>query len=507
MDLVNGGHINHCHVQTDLDASAIRGVMIKKRETLKAFEREIAQLVEKKGEIEKDLVRLGTALRPACNHNMNLLPNEILGRVFTLVVRDHGLPVAFPMRKGITPPQLVISHVCSHWRRVALCTPELWSNTQLTYLADIDPQRLAHLTWLHQRWLARAGTFPVSLSISFDDSGSMKDYEIANALQRIILPFRVKRLHLALSYQTFMNLTISPSLESALSDFTEVSVNLTVLGDETVSSEEINNQYFIPRLRSITFETLDWIPLDCWLRLNHQSLPWSQLRSVEVDDIALDDLELLVNILHQIPMLQALKLGACPFHFDSLQKTLTMSSLLDFSLKLDVEEDMVYVNYDKILRSFICPSLTKFKLHGSSYWTTETVEILKRQYNLQRLEKVEFHGVALPVSHLLRSAPMLHSFSIGRLAILDDDTIIGISNGTLAQRLRELVLSCTCDIGEVLGMVEARKKTVDALIDNGCTWKEEITVLRKVALRGINEYRERIKTLREAGISITFTWP
>ncbi|KAF8351743.1 hypothetical protein F5887DRAFT_1277545 [Amanita rubescens] len=494
MDLVNGGYVNHCHS----DASAIRRDMIKKRETLKDIERAISQLVEKKGEIEKDLVRLGTAA-----YNRNLLPNEILGHVFIQVVQDQGLPVAFPMRKKIALPQLAISHVCSHWRKVALRTPELWSSTQLSYLMKYP--NLDHVTWLHQRWLARAGTFPVSLSIDFDRS--MESVEIASSLQKILLPFRVKKLHLSLTYPTFVDLATFSISESALSDFTEVSLDLTtVSSDETWSVENI---HFISRLRSIKLFSGDENPLDDWLRRNLQSLPWSQLRSMEVDWIFLDNLGLLVDILRQIPTLQVLKLNIYPFHVDSL-KALTMPSLLDFSLTLEVNEDLLgpEVNFDKILRSFTCPSLTKFELYGSPYWTTETVEILKRQYNLQRLREVEFRRaitVALPVSHLLRSAPMLHSFSIGRAAILDDDTIIGISNGTLARFLRRLEVHCTCDVEEVFGMVEARKKTVDALIDNGCSWREEITVLRNVVALGRwkDEYGERVRALKEAGISIT----
>ena len=97
MDSVDCGRVNQLHVQNDSDASAIRGVMIQKRETLRRVEREIAQLtgevaqlVGNKREIERDLVRLGAALGP---HNRFLLPNEILTRVFVLAVQDQALRV------------------------------------------------------------------------------------------------------------------------------------------------------------------------------------------------------------------------------------------------------------------------------------------------------------------------------------------------------------------------------------------------------------------------------
>ena len=48
--------------------------------------------------------------------------------------------------------------MCSPWRKVALHTPELWSDTHLNYPVD-HPGRLISL---HQRWLARKRKFPVS---------------------------------------------------------------------------------------------------------------------------------------------------------------------------------------------------------------------------------------------------------------------------------------------------------------------------------------------------------
>ena len=87
--------------------------------------------------------RLGVALAP---HRHILLPIEILNSIFTLLALGYG-PVAFPLPKENAPPQLVISHVCSHWRKVALRTPELWSNTHFMYQSN--GSRLARLVNLH----------------------------------------------------------------------------------------------------------------------------------------------------------------------------------------------------------------------------------------------------------------------------------------------------------------------------------------------------------------------
>ena len=85
--------------------------------------------------------------------------------------------------------------------------------------------------------------------------------------------------------------------------------------------------------------------------------------------------------------------------------------------------------FDQILRSFICPSLTKFTLNAND-GKTKSYQILKQQYNIQELREVAFEGCfALPASSFLRDAPILNSLLLGPNDIMDGDTVMGISNG------------------------------------------------------------------------------
>jgi hypothetical protein len=197
------------------EASIIRGVMIQKKEALGLLKRKVIELEEdlkrKVIELEDDIIRFAAAHLP---HKHNLLPNEILGRIFVQAAQDYGA-VAFPMLKTKNPPQLAVSHVCSHWRMVALCTSKLWSNTSLHYPKD----NVFPVVHLHQRWLSRAGILPVTLSIKFNES--MDSTDIAWALEKILSPFHVKRLLLDLNYDKFV----------ALWDFPEIALwkwNLTL---------------------------------------------------------------------------------------------------------------------------------------------------------------------------------------------------------------------------------------------------------------------------------------
>jgi hypothetical protein len=491
VNTVHVGRLNRSPTQNDAKATqarAIRGVMIQKREAVKRIEDEIAQLVENKRGLEEDLVRLGTVLAP---HNDGLLPNEVLSHIFMLLALGYGT-VTFPIPKNNAPPQLVVSHVCSHWRRVALHTPELWSDTYLIFPTNIYHRN--HYIYFHQRWVFRARTSLVTLSIRFDESSP--NNELASALQNILLPIQVKRLRLRLTYKQLMALLTLP--EAALSGLSEFEVELR-FPDRNMDINMSDPHSLITRLRSVTFRA----GAEDWIDRLRPSLPWGQLRSLKFEIYMGNQEGLIMDILREIPMLEALSLQIFGI---GMWEQLTMPSLRNLTMQLISGMVTNGMDIDNMLRKFLCPALTQFALifHGS--WTCETFEILKQQYNMQELRELKIFGTfALPISSILRDAPMLHSLSLRQNPMMDEEALIGVANGTLGQFLRGLEIDMPYDAREVLDMVEARKKTVDGLIKNGCSWREEITSLKDVVIHTTDgkDYKERIIALEEAGIHVT----
>lgn len=485
MDLANVQAVNPSHVGSNTRST--RSVMRQKRETLKSINDEIVQLVQKKRRLEKDL---------GATYNHDILPNEILGQIFILVAQNHG-PVVFPIYNTNFPPQLTITHVCSHWRQVALRTSELWNNTCLDF--RVESEMGSHnLLLLHGRWLLRARKFPVTLSVHFREPS----FGVSNTLQVILFPLKVKRLHLDLKYGKFVELSALP--ETILSDSATLELCLSLYQSDLDINMNIPN-HLITRIRSIT---LYGSTFDVWLDKLSPSFPWGQLRSMSVPNIPITNLHPVVDVLRQMRMLQALHLKvAKECRVQDALEDVAMPSLLDFNLQVSLHGHNGEV-LDKILCSFTCHSLTKFSLVTYTHWTSSTFEVLGRRYNMQRLQEVHFSGsMVLPVSVVLQKAPLLCKLSVISGAILDDQAIMGISVGTLGRCLRRLELDIKCDISEVLRMVEARKQTVDGLIENGCTWEEEITVLTDVEIsidEDDSQYRETVNALKKAGIIITF---
>ena len=483
MDLppVNFGPLHQFHSQNGAEARAIRDVMIQKREAAG----DIAQFVENQGGLEEDLVRAGVALAP---HTHSLLPNEVLSHIFIFLALGYET-VMFPNPKHTTPPQLVVSCVCSRWRSVALHTPELWSETYLIFQRSHHD----HHVRFHRQWVSRARTFPVTLSIAFNEwLGS----ELGSTLRNILLPIQVKRLSLCLAYEELMALSTLP--DAALSGVSEFEVVLT-FPDLDVSVDVSGPHPLITRLRSVTFL---WAESGDWIDQLHPSFPWSQLRSLKFETYTKDLGDVIIGILRQTPMLEVLSLQ---IYDTGMWEQVIMPSLRTLTMELALEA-VNGTEVDNVLRSFMCPSLAELTLSVRDSWTCDTFDILKRRYNMRELRKAHFFGpLALPASTFLRGAPMLHSLLLQGSATMDEEALIGVSNGTLGRFLRRLAVDTLYDLGEVLDMVEARKKTVDRLIENGCSWREEVTSLKDVVVhtKDGKDYEERVTALEEAGIHIT----
>ncbi|KAF5327583.1 hypothetical protein D9619_004652 [Psilocybe cf. subviscida] len=88
-----------------------------------------------------------------------LLPTEIIARIFLCFTSDPTQPSQTPNIKSFdesVKQPLILSHVCKHWRYVALGTPILWSSIYIT--RDLHPN-LLHL------FLRRTLGFPLAVYI------------------------------------------------------------------------------------------------------------------------------------------------------------------------------------------------------------------------------------------------------------------------------------------------------------------------------------------------------
>ncbi|KAH9481413.1 hypothetical protein JR316_0005939 [Psilocybe cubensis] len=101
-----------------------------------------------------------------------ILPPEILAEIFAYCIPTEQFPI--PSR---TEAPLLLTHVSSFWRSVAISTPDLWSSFHINYKDPTEDIALANL------WLSRSLNKRLSISIAVD-FGEQPQQAILDALCR-----------------------------------------------------------------------------------------------------------------------------------------------------------------------------------------------------------------------------------------------------------------------------------------------------------------------------------
>ncbi|KIK51373.1 hypothetical protein GYMLUDRAFT_50607 [Collybiopsis luxurians FD-317 M1] len=107
---------------------------------------------------QKRLQLLGTRNQLALIHR---LPLELLAEIFCVYCEeDEQISSLNPTAQ--LPPQLVVCHVCHHWRELAQSTPRLWTNLEIEMYNGNYPDHISMAT----KWLSRSGSLPIYIRFS-----------------------------------------------------------------------------------------------------------------------------------------------------------------------------------------------------------------------------------------------------------------------------------------------------------------------------------------------------
>lgn len=207
------------------------------------------------------------------NSSISTLPPEILGEIFVRCLPQEQ----FPVPSGREAP-LLLTHVSSQWRKLALSTPELWAALHVDYK---DPDEDIPATEL---WLSRSGCCPLSLSIAIDFNEQphqdILDLLCKHSHRWRHIRFDFRRLLCAAMY------TLVPAHDN-LMQLTTFEFHARDISDSNVS--QITNLLSLaPQLREVTWvddladtETLLELPLKRLTRLSlameHGTLDYLQL--------------------------------------------------------------------------------------------------------------------------------------------------------------------------------------------------------------------------------------
>ena len=181
------------------------------------------------------------------------LPPEVMSEIFL-----HCMAPVDPFDPRESPrldkSPLLVSQLCSRWRKIALSTPRLWTSFALT----IQPKYLKDDVLLAKTWLGRSGTCPLSIAL-----GSRGNY--SRSMQSLTDVFL---LHCERWYDIQLSLPIPVIRTLSTAKNRLPMLHSIFIGGEW--EEDIDVFECAPQLRRVTLEVHG---LSCKVKL-----PWNQLQ-------------------------------------------------------------------------------------------------------------------------------------------------------------------------------------------------------------------------------------
>ncbi|KAJ2935515.1 hypothetical protein H1R20_g1578, partial [Candolleomyces eurysporus] len=227
------------------------------------------------------------------------LPDDILGEIFIRCLPSDRFP---GLRFADAP--LLLTTICRRWRDVAILTPQIWANINVTLSPDEEEmERQLEDT---RRFISRAGSLLLSLSVFESGSGGSTDSEVKEMspfFQYILslLP-RTRLLHWKVSWGEGPEHFLRGLQAEAFSQLEEVRINWSWLSDRK-EVDGIAPFLLGPKLRTVG---LSGGKLGIALP---SALPsqWEQLTSLTIRNEYYDsvpNIQALTHLLQQCPNLR-----------------------------------------------------------------------------------------------------------------------------------------------------------------------------------------------------------
>ena len=267
---------------------------------LENLENTITRLKSKRCDLKRDINRRHSSF-------IRIIPLEIIARIFKyantdVTITGSGLPI-------------LLSSVCSDWRRAVVGTPELWSSIKIDLPPisqisnnDMDESSmLPRLATFIDEWLARSGQLPLNISLYSEYETPWPGYSSAEYLPifNTLNKYSSRWRSLNISIPTILHQLLQPNCLPLLEQLHITGSNkndLTFPHTPSLNTVEIhpqaimNSEFQIEKIRiqwnTVTHVFLEFInSSDCFtlLRLNPQ-LVHCTFHEV-TDDIDDDDIE------------------------------------------------------------------------------------------------------------------------------------------------------------------------------------------------------------------------
>lgn len=451
------------------------------------------------------------------------LPNEVLMYAFDYVSQDNlflekralSFSDLWPGdEKGLTSmPALVLSSVCSRWRRITLSYSALWSRMSVIVDMKSPDSEFSRLITTLQLYIDRSGTSLLRLRIDT----STQYYQVTHFALSLLGQHSRRWQHLTFIGTNYLSREIF-SLPIDVHNFPV----LKELEFDSTTAEPLDIFRHAPKLRSLVVQSGD---TDTY-SLN-TVFPWRQLTSL---DIPCD--EELWSVLDRCPDLVSLQLSF--WDIDDIvppDVPAVFRSLKSLSVVI-IDNDIE--SLDDLMTSLVCPSLTSLMMErqiGRADSISEVTWPLKKLESFLSLSScaltsLSFKGFELSSSELINVLKLLLSlaslvvedlcdgerksvipFFVQHLHSLRSSTLRLSSDPPLLPKLRHLSLTYAgtrfndavfVDVikSRCLPIVDAKKRRIDPL--RSLVLKS----LHRTLDKGVAEIYEPLRKLEDAGFRL-----
>nr|GAT58472.1 predicted protein [Mycena chlorophos] len=276
------------------------------------------------------------------------LPPELIRHIF-LSSKPHS-----GFRSSTRPRDvpILLTHVCSQWREIALSTSALWTGL------DLDTSML-HLVEIIFAWSIRSGTLPLTLTLSGDLTDFFDTVTYFEEIMMLLAP-RIEKLELFMSM--IEDIDIFDEVQLTFPNLREVYFQPSLGLDP--DEPEVDGNLFL-RCRKLQKVSMAHMPAD------GVRLPWAQLTSFEhcgrrresIIEDPLQILRLAPNLLHM----------SCAVH--NQQREDTPTPLLHAKLEhLELNAEPADLHQQHFLAFFTLPSLKVLECSDSDGLTSEALD-------------------------------------------------------------------------------------------------------------------------------------
>ncbi|KAF8630892.1 hypothetical protein AX17_005250 [Amanita inopinata Kibby_2008] len=503
MQLTDVGRTNRVH--SDEEIKAILQSISDTEHVLRNLDGDIAELTRSKHALLKErrkitgqLKRYQIALAP---HRK--LPEDVVRYIITICAQDPQV-VTIPFSRKDTPPQLVLSHVCSAWRYCALTTPLLWNNIEIkTVPLTFCVVRIA------QEWLSRATNHPISLKFIFHFCSTGSEALANSVIRDMILPHQFKKLDIRFYYSGFQqidNLHKDPTFDLcrllySLSYAEEIRLNGHVtMGHDRTSSFPLVGDGKFPHLKLLELN------LGRWFSSYDFGIPWHQLLHLNMS-ISPVSAAWCLSILRQCVSLDRCRLFVTTEdtpEFTPPTKVIVLPNLRKLGLRLN----FMFEHANAFLRALVLPGLKSLAIDPGLCpftWPSTTDSKIAERFNLQQLQELRVVGeTASPflLGSLLESAPSLRLIELPPTTAYDRDTLIGLSTGHLGPCLQSLISPTPDQAFAVVQMVRLRHKHANEASNNRGE-DRQVVPFKDVKLQcWMEEYECHLNALKALGVNV-----